>query len=136
MQNYLMSFVGVNYKWGGDDPLKGFDCSGLAMENLTAFGFKIPDMNAHNMFIWCQAQQFKPSKQLGALAFYGKREHITHVGICLNDQLMIEAGGGGSAVVDVETASLRNAFIRVRPILYRIDFIESYYPLYPCRIAT
>lgn len=128
-----MSFVGTEYHFGGDDPLKGFDCSGLAMEMLIAFGFKIPDMNAHNLYVWCQAQGFKPHKQLGALSFYGKRDAITHVGIVLNEHLMIEAGGGDSTVTSTEIAAAKNAFIRIRPILYRRDYVDIFYPIFPVK---
>jgi cell wall-associated NlpC family hydrolase len=31
---YAMSFIGVPYRWGGSNPITGFDCSGLVQEIL------------------------------------------------------------------------------------------------------
>ena len=36
--DYAYSFLGTPYRWGGDDPLTGIDCSGLALEVLKAAG--------------------------------------------------------------------------------------------------
>lgn len=131
---YLMTLIGQPYRWGGDDAINGFDCSGLAMEILTAFGFKIQDMNSHNLFVWCKVQGFKNQRMPGALAFFGKREAITHMGVVLNEHLMVEAGGGAQDTVSLDVAAKRNAFVRIRPILHRRDFVDLYYPVYPVKI--
>lgn len=127
-QEYLFTFVGTNYKWGGDDPVEGMDCSGLALEFLNAFLYNIPDTTAEGL-----RQLFKQRKvttaKFGTLVFFGS-SNATHVGIALDDTLMIEAGGGGSKVTDRATAAKANAFIKVRPILRRKDLIELCHPEY------
>lgn len=120
-----MSMVGLPYIWGGDDPIKGFDCSGLVIEILKADGY-LPhkfDTTAQGLYDLFKAEYY-PEKAV-ALAFYGKsKEKITHVGYCLDGLKILEAGGGGSSTNDLETAAKQNAYIRVRPISYRNDFIS------------
>lgn len=137
LYDYLMSMVGKPYIWGGNDPIMGFDCSGLALECLAAFGFKLPDQTAHNLYLWCQQQKFRPVVKTGSLAFYGNPSigKVSHVAICLNKDLMIEAGGGGSRTKTVQDAINQDAYIRVRPIMRRGDILAIYYPEYPVKLT-
>lgn len=121
------------YQFGGDDPIQGFDCSGYVIELLKSVGLIAhgEDMTAQglfNRFEQCGAYNcWGP----GALAFYGKDvRHITHVGFCIDSMLMFEAGGGDSTTTTDERAIQQNAFIRMRPIRYRSDFIAVIKPYY------
>jgi cell wall-associated NlpC family hydrolase len=38
MRDMAIRLLGTPYRWAGDDPLAGFDCSGLAIELYTSFG--------------------------------------------------------------------------------------------------
>ena len=38
--DYIKRFIGRPYSWGGDDPMSGFDCSGLIHETLQAVGLE------------------------------------------------------------------------------------------------
>jgi hypothetical protein len=65
------------------------------------------------------------------LAFYGKSDReITHVGICVSPTHIIEAGGGGSKVIDIKTAAQVNAYVRIRPIDHRSDIVGILKPKY------
>jgi len=118
-----MSLIGTRYKWGGDDPMDGFDCSGFVLELLKSAGLapsKV-DMSAQQIHDTFPNQVSDP--QLGDLAFYGNAGKIIHVGFCLNAKQMVEAGGGGSHTNTLADATRDNAYIRVRPIKYRADFM-------------
>jgi cell wall-associated NlpC family hydrolase len=134
--NYVYSFLGTPYRWGGDDPIVGIDCSGLVIEVLKAAGvFRKPyDNTAQGLFrdlSLAGAQLTKQPEEL-CLAFYGKSDkEINHVGICVSPTQIIEAGGGGSKVIDIKTAADANAYVRVRPIDHRSDIVGILKPIYP-----
>jgi cell wall-associated NlpC family hydrolase len=133
--DYAMQFVGVPYRWGGDDPMQGFDCSGLAQELLASVGEDPPgDQTAHTLYRhfkkhgrdWNDGQR----PQAGCLAFYGSEYKVTHVAMCIDDYRMIEAGGGGSNTTSVMLASSHNAYVRIRPINSRSDLVSVIRPNY------
>jgi peptidoglycan DL-endopeptidase CwlO len=128
--DYAMRFVGLPYFWGGNNPLTGMDCSGLAIEILKAFGFELSDMSAQEIYVWCLGQKHLKEIKPGSLVFFGRGGVIKHVGIAINHALMIEAGGGGPTITTQDEAARHSAFVRVRPIHFRKDFVEAYYPPY------
>lgn len=126
LYDYAISMLGKPYIWGGDDPIRGFDCSGLAIEILTAFGVlpKGYDTTAHGLYLrFKDTSRVILSAELGDLAFYGRQDRITHVGFCMDNHFMIEAGGGGSKTKTEQDAADQNAYIRIRPIRSRKDLI-------------
>lgn len=131
---YALSFLGKAYRWGGDDPMKGYDCSGFIQEVLASVGEDPPgDQSAQVLYDWFAsgrgANLFGP--QMGTLLFFGKSvTAVTHVAMALDQYRMIEAGGGGSHVTNAETASEANAFIRIRLIKHRSDLVASIRPYY------
>lgn len=133
MKQYAISLLGTVYFYSGDDPMSGFDCSGLACELMRAAGvvpFNFRD-NAQNLFEKLKVMGHPCQPQLGALSFYGKSpREITHVGFCVDETTMIEAGGGGSGTTSDEVASRQNAFVRMRPTRFRKDFLFTIMPLY------
>lgn len=130
LSEYALKFVGRPYIWGGDGSGKcagGFDCSGLVLECLWAFGI-LPngDMTAQGIYdilygqlIWSTPGRGKEKPD--DVLFFGKdAKHITHVAIALGNGLMVEAGGGGSKCKTVATST---GMVRVRPIASRMDLV-------------
>lgn len=129
LRTYALSFLGKNYLFGtapggGDDPIYGFDCSGFVCEILRAAGV-VP----WNFRTTAQGLYYRMSTQpdfpdLGDLAFFGEsRAKISHVAFCLDSTTMVEAGGGDETTTTLDVAAKKNAFVRIRPIKYRKDFI-------------
>ena len=129
---YALSFLGVHYRWAGDDPMAGYDCSGLVQEILASVGLDpAGDQSAQMLYDY-----FKPVAQSaigqGALVFYGKDvKSINHVAFMVGNRSVIEAGGGGSTTVNLEAAIKQNAFIRIRPVDHRKDRVAVLMPRYP-----
>lgn len=116
--------IGKPYIWGGDDPIAGFDCSGLVLEGLQGVGF-IPKGKDHTAQSLCM-EVFKDKKELtkdklqpGCLLFWQKGEKFYHVEIVWRviegRVLTIGASGGGSATPTKEAAIAQNAYVKIRP---------------------
>lgn len=103
--NTALDFLGVKYRYGGDAPSDGFDCSGLV--NYVAeksLGLKLPRTSAEMARLGQNIN--KKNLQKGDLVFFntsGKR--FSHVGIYLGDNKFVHAPRTG-AVVRVEDMTI------------------------------
>jgi hypothetical protein len=122
-------FVGKPYIWGGDDPMAGWDCSGLVVEILKSAG-KLP--NAGDWTAGGLSRMFPTASdpKEGCLVFYGTtplaqpaRTIVTHVEYCLDSTFAIGASAGGSKTLTVADAIAQNAFVKIRPIKKRSDVV-------------
>lgn len=113
-------YVGHWYLWGGDDP-EGFDCSGLAVEELKTIGAMARKTDAtaemlRHEFPAIDEAQAEP----GDLVFWLRNGRAIHVGILIDPPThYVGAEGGGPGVTTVEEARRRNAFIKERPVASR-----------------
>jgi len=128
---YALGFMGQPYRWGGDDPINGFDCSGLIQEILAGVGLDPEgDQTADAMMVYAQ-KNWKPcdTAMAASVIFFGTGTKATHVGFGLGDGLMMEAGGGGAKTLTLADAAAQNAFVRMRPVARRRDVIGIYDPI-------
>jgi len=92
MLEIAYSFINTPYLWGGRTHF-GIDCSGFAQAVMRTQGVNL------RRDAWQQAEQgqivdFLQSATLGDLAFFDNDEgRITHVGIMLNNEMIIHASG-------------------------------------------
>lgn len=115
-------FLGTPYKWGGNNPIEGFDCSGFIIEILKSCG-KLPekgDWTADDL-----SKKFKRAVEpkAGDLFFYdwngdGKIDHLEMlISDKLDDEaLAIAARDGDQKVTNQEEAAVRNAYVKIRPL--------------------
>lgn len=117
----VKSYLGRPYTWGGENPLEGFDCSGLCIEGLKAAGL-VPrdgwDTTADGLMKdcgWNTASTLQP----GCLVFWGAGGKATHVEMVIANSTdrtwTIGASGGGRATRTLDDAIRMNAYIKVRP---------------------
>jgi peptidoglycan DL-endopeptidase CwlO len=100
-----MGMVGARYRYGGTDPIEGFDCSGLAFYAYTQAGYSIPRTSQ---------DQFRAARKIalgeagaGDLVFFQDQAKLSHVGIYLGDGLFVHAPASGEKVA---VASMRSAY--------------------------
>lgn len=121
MTEYAWRFIGAPYVWGGDGSGKcggGWDCSGLVLECLWAFGlYDGPDTTAQGLYKalkkkgWMEVPRKLESE--ADVLFFGKdTEHITHTAVAIGGGLMIEAYGTSKC----KTPSTSTGKVQVRPI--------------------
>jgi cell wall-associated NlpC family hydrolase len=124
------------YKWGGDDPMGGFDCSGGIQELLASIGIDPKgDQTAQALYNhfdleidnhWIGDSYASIYRSFGHLLFFGKgNDKITHVSMAINHRSMFEFAGGGSKTNTIDDAIRHNAYARIRAIDSRKDFISA-----------
>lgn len=133
LRELALSYVGIRYKFGGKTPIGGLDCSGLLGEILMSCGV-LPhgaELNAQNLYDQLEKTGSVDRWGLGSVAFFGADpKSIVHVGFCLDQYRMVEAGGGDHTTLLLEDAIAKKACVRVRPIKYRKDFFCVIRPNY------
>lgn len=120
------SFLGLPYIWGGDDPIKGFDCSGFCIEVLKSVGVLPRKGDWTAAGLWEKFGTYSiGSTELkeGCLVFYASRSHnrIVHVEMALNKFLTIGASGGTSQTLNEEASIQTNAYVKIRPWRSRLS---------------
>lgn len=133
LTEYALSFLHQPYRWGGSNPLTGFDCSGLVLEIFKSIGAApFPDGSAQTLYTHFRNNGITSGVGPGALCFYGKTAmSITHVGFMINLVQILEAGSGDSSTVSLVRASEQGACVRLRPYLHRKDLFDIITPNYP-----
>lgn len=93
-----IGLVGTPYRWGGNTPESGFDCSGLVayvfrdMVNLS-----LP-RNSRELAVWQASQIAMDQLRSGDLVFFGNDGAISHVGIYVGDGRFVHAPSTGGTV--------------------------------------
>jgi hypothetical protein len=124
---YATKFIGMPYHWTGDDPVSGFDCSGLFSELCRAFkmiGTK-SRYNAAGLYSRFRHGHSTNDQNYGEKNYCNRgfgvfwesdKGIIEHVELAINDQYAIGAFGGDKDTDNLEDAIEKNAFVGVRPI--------------------
>lgn len=130
-QKVMLTYLHRPYIWGGDDPIRGFDCSGLVQELLAILDLDpVGDQTAQGLFNHFYKRKYSTFGDTGTLIFYGKSEtEISHVGMLFDSHTVLESGGGGSRTLTEKDAIDQNAFVRLRHIRKRKDIVMAIRPI-------
>lgn len=128
---YGMQLIGTPYIFGGNNPMQGLDCSGFVLTLLRGVGWwGASDARAQGIFDELRRRnKLTVQKQRGALVFFGKtRLLISHIGLAVSDEIMLEAGGGDGMTLTIDDAKKAGAFVRLAPIVRRSDLVDCLVP--------
>ena len=94
--------VGVPYRYGGQSPATGFDCSGLVHFAYLEAGKAIPRTTKS---LWSDTQRVRRADlERGDLVFFSIKGKMQHVGLYLGDGRFVHAPSTGRRV-SVESLS-------------------------------
>ena len=91
-------FIGVPYRWGGQSPSTGFDCSGLTMVVYRLNGLELPRSSRQQ---WKSGRSVYPGElSTGDLVFFATNGdgRVSHVGIYMGNNRFLHAPSSGRKI--------------------------------------
>jgi cell wall-associated NlpC family hydrolase len=108
---HALSLIGVKYKWGGNDPQAGLDCSGLVSHVFSEVTGMVLPRDSRSMSKVGAAVD-KAELQPGDLVFFNTlRKPFSHVGIYIGEDRFVHAPRRGR---EVEVSELRDGYWKKR----------------------
>ena len=102
-----LTLLGTPYRWGGNSPDKGFDCSGLVSYVFrNAMGIDLPRISRDQANSGEMVAD-KSDLAEGDLVFFGRKGRIDHVGIYVGEGRFVHAPSSGK---DVMVSSLEKGY--------------------------
>ena len=100
------ALLGTPYRWGGNSPDGGFDCSGLVGYVFRTIGIDLPRVS-RSMADQGTKVDSRDALAEGDLVFFGRRGHVDHVGIYIGNGQFLHAPRTGR---DVTVSSLTTGY--------------------------
>lgn len=101
---YALQYVGTPYKWGGQSPESGFDCSGFVQYVYGQFGYSTSRVanDALSDGVHVDPADLQPGD---LLCFYSGNNYVGHLGIYVGDDMFVHAANSATGVVTTTLAS-------------------------------
>ena len=104
---FALTLLGTPYRWGGNSPDSGFDCSGLVRYVFrSALGIELPRVSREMANTGTPITD-RAALAAGDLVFFGRKGKVDHVGIYLGDGRFVHAPRTGR---DVTVSSLETGY--------------------------
>ena len=103
-------YLGVPYVWGGTDPAKGLDCSGLVQRAFADVGVRLPRVAADQARVGTAVPDLAHARP-GDLVAFGSP--VDHIGIYVGDGKMLVAPRAGKDVMVQDVYRTPTAIRRV-----------------------
>lgn len=136
--SYALSLIGVDYRFGGNTPDQGLDCSGLIRYVFQqATGLSLPRSAREQSRLGESIS--KDNLQPGDLVFFNTRRfQFSHVGLYIGDNRFIHApsSGGAVQVVSLDNDYWKKAFNGARRIVDILPDVSAILPMANANAAT
>ena len=93
-----LQYVGYNYKWGGQSPSTGFDCSGLVYYVYSQLGYTLPRV-ANDQASYGTGVSLSDIQPGDILCFYSGSNYVGHVGLYIGDNKFVHASTSTTGVI-------------------------------------
>jgi len=115
--DFAVSLVGVPYRYGGNHPDEGFDCSGLVHYTYSSNGHAVP-RTSRGQYQAAQKITLAQAAE-GDLVFFRDQDNLSHVGIYLGGGRFVHApsSGGAVSVASMEAPWYRRRFVAAGRLL-------------------
>ena len=110
-----MALVGTSYRYGGNTPESGFDCSGLIGYVYQRAASITPPRSVRLISAWGQAVPATHART-GDLVIFGVRGNASHAGVYVGQSRFVHAPSTGGTV---RLNSIREAYWAARLMMYR-----------------
>lgn len=118
--DFAEQYIGTRYRYGGNNPREGFDCSGFTSFVFNEFGTQLPrissDMAREGRYVG------KNELQKGDLVFFatGSGRRVNHVGIIIETRpsvMMIHSSSSkGIRIDDINSEYYRKRYVTSRRV--------------------
>ncbi|HEY3781440.1 MAG TPA: C40 family peptidase [Fimbriimonadaceae bacterium] len=89
---WSLNFKGTPYKWGGNDPQKGIDCSGFVKFLYGQIGLQLPRTAAEQAYVGTPIRRLESLQPGDRLYFWSyKRNMIGHTGLYLGNGYFVHS---------------------------------------------
>lgn len=117
--------LGRRYRYGGETPERGFDCSGLVQYILAAFDVRAPRTAARQAGFGTEIVRDTARLRPGDLLTFGEGRRIEHIAIYVGDGRMVHASSAARRVVETPVDRAPRGLIKpwrgVRRIVFAAD---------------
>lgn len=116
LARYAQEFTGTPYKWGGNDPERGIDCSGFVKFLYGKIGERLPRTAAEQATVGEPITRLEDLRAGDRLYFWSsKRNKIGHTGIYIGNGLFCHSSMGHNGVAtDVLTPKWQAILVAAR----------------------
>ncbi|HWD37738.1 MAG TPA: C40 family peptidase [Fimbriimonas sp.] len=116
MAQYAMHFIGTPYKWGGNDPINGIDCSGFVKDMYGRIGVNLPRTAAEQALVGQPIYRLEDLRPGDRLYFWeAARGKIGHTGIYEGRGYFIHSSHGrGGVTTSFLSPSWRKILVAAR----------------------
>ncbi|HRJ26866.1 MAG TPA: C40 family peptidase [Fimbriimonadaceae bacterium] len=114
---YGLQYTGTPYKWGGNDPNRGIDCSAFVKYLYGQIGIKLPRTAAEQALVGTPIQRLEDLQPGDRLYFWeNRRNKIGHTGVYLGNGFFVHSSSGrkGVATDDLRNPKWRNILVAAR----------------------